>query len=395
MTKEVQDTITQLANGASISAIEGDLKPILKDSVNVVIDDVDTLLNGVVKLPTAILSDEMLSSCLKSPLGAVEKPILELMNFLIFPGKDRFKSLEDLAYFTFGFGVNIIEFVMGNALKDLGKHDIDLIEHITSGKYRTTVNEMGGYMTLSTGNVASRSDDAELDWLIALLVSDSLAELAIFIQSVVTSIGYIGLQSGITNRISAFMFTVQAGCRIPGIAKSTYDYIHIQGDKGLIPLTSMFSGISMMGNFLLHFVARLAAGKRDVGVPLYDPFGIVFLSLAVATVLRFIAAILQATYYTLKLIFDEKYREDIPIVVLDGVSMLLSSIRGIMKFPLNATRYYYNTVPPPETKEQLIAYWAFVLFDSYDVLENNANAVVHIAKDIIKIVEVTDKEATS
>ena len=394
ITKEVEETITQLANGASMSAIEGDLKPILKDSVNVAIDDIDTLLNGVVKLPTAILSDEMLSSCLKSPLGAVERPILELVGLLIFLDKDKFKDLEDLAYFSFGFGVNIIEFVMGTALKDLDTHNIDLIEHITSGKYRTTVNEMGGYMTLSTNSVASRPDDAELEWLIAMLVSDSLAELAIFIQSVVTALGYFKLKIGFTNRISAFMFTVQAGCKIPGIAKATHDYVYTEGTKGLIPLASMFSGISIMGSFLLQFVARLAA-KESGSVSTYDPYLIVSLSMAVATVLRFISAILQATYYTLKLIFDDKYREDIPIVVLDGVSLLLSSIRGIMKFPLNATNYYYNVTPPPKTKEELIAYAAFVVFDSFDVLENNANAVVHIAKDIIKIVEVTDKEATS
>lgn len=387
-----QDMITLLANGSSISSLEADLGHAFKNAADVVIDDMDVLLKGLVSLPTAILDDETLKSCLTGFLGTIERPLLDLVGLLLFLDENKFKSLEDLAYFIFGFGTNIIELVLGEALKPLEAHNIDIIEHISSGTYRSSINEMGGYMTFSSAqtNLASGNDDMKLEWYITFLVADSLNALAQLTQSIVTAYGFFSPVNKFFDNLSAWLNLIVVGCRIPSLARHTYQVVHTE----YLLIISIFSDLSYMGFYLSNFVANIATGEKGT-IPTYDPNGVVIISVILATLLRFIFAVLSITYYVLNLVF-QKDPIDISLAILDGIMVTITAIRGFITRPvLNAGGYIINVNWPPKSKEALIAVGIYKVGESVDILLNTAGNITAVAEDIYEIIEVALKETRS
>lgn len=149
----ISTTVVDLISGQNIQA---DINKTLGGVVDAFITETDDILNGVVRIPQAILNGSELSSIINIGVNSALKGVFELLGLLLFFDKDKFKTLDDIVFFTFGYGINIIDVVIEGVLDIANIVHYDMRGYISNGYYRQDINKVIGNIVPSQSRSISR-----------------------------------------------------------------------------------------------------------------------------------------------------------------------------------------------------------------------------------------------
>ena len=123
--------------GDGISVVENDLKKLLENTFDTLVDAMTIMEKGIVQLPLAFLNGSTILEKAEKTLDEAMEDTLKTLGVLLFGDEKRFKSIVDIGFFLCGLVLNLIFSIMDKALEGLGMHsDIDIISYIENGDLR-------------------------------------------------------------------------------------------------------------------------------------------------------------------------------------------------------------------------------------------------------------------
>jgi len=138
--KGSEKTLHDLIYGGGMSAVKDDLATLLKDSANDMVDEVSTIGKGALQIPLAFLNGSSSITLAEEALDDVFKEVFELLGFILFGDKEKFKTVQDVGYFLSGYMIYITLALSDEITHLSGVKSFDMVSYIKSGDFRNEVD---------------------------------------------------------------------------------------------------------------------------------------------------------------------------------------------------------------------------------------------------------------
>ncbi|NOQ30334.1 MAG: hypothetical protein GQ570_04330 [Helicobacteraceae bacterium] len=143
---DIESAVTTLATGGSFSTVKTKLANATSSIITEPITLLEDVMDTVVHLPTDILDDIYGPNKPGSNIfAALEGVLLDALSLLFFQTTGKFKSFSDIVYFLLGFGVQVLEEIIGSLESLFGDN-----------------NSSGNSIRTITGNSSFASDIVKL-----------------------------------------------------------------------------------------------------------------------------------------------------------------------------------------------------------------------------------------
>lgn len=245
MAKDTGSIATDFFGGKGMESVKAGIGKLLKDSINLMLDDAKTLTVGAVQLPLSILNGSALLDYFGKSLEFFERLILDALGLLLFFDPTKFKTAEDFVYFCFGFIINV-----AGAIFSVAGLSFNIGDYIKSGDFRNDINSIGkrGRQVRDVTFQKVAAVGSSIDGFISTL--QTVVKVAITTANAVgesAAVNKLTLIKGILN----YGFLVRAGCRAAVLANAFKTDNKVQ-------IVNQFSQI---GNYLSYFTSSQIEGN--------------------------------------------------------------------------------------------------------------------------------------
>lgn len=320
--KGALESVHTLVQDGSLSS--SSLKEPLQTLGDTVFKNMETISKDMVKMPTAMLNGSTILNCLEDEvLGELEKVLLKLYSLVMFRDPKKITSMKMLAYFNFGFSINIIELVVGGAI-ELARSSVDIRGFIKDGTFRETINAQG-----SASSGAAKRSSREEEWEMVHATSDAISVVSTFTQVALTASNAVK-ENRMVQTIKNYTYILKSLTKVPNMlyfAVSEKDFL------------GFFQEIA----YFIEYLAKFGAEST-----LDDPVEIYKAYVWIAVVAELIASILELT--------DASTQENAgkikTVLMIKAITELLVALEEIYIDPTKAKLEAKDT--PIETNDLLV-----------------------------------------
>lgn len=245
-----------IADQGVVGDQKNNMATLLKQSMNLVIDEVDTLTDGIIQVPLAFLNGSSSINLAKEELDAGFQTVFEVLGLLFFSDPDKFQTLDDVGYFLLGYSTFFQLSTLDpqtETLVDTTQTRLDYIKYIKDGTLRDDFNKIIANVTeIELSDIIAFCDTIDSILMVSITISD------FFIDNLSIS------KFNLMQRVMQFFMLMRIVMRVPKLIRHVQYFNSQDTDKQVLALFAMMADIFHIATLIVEILRVKVYGYDDI-----------------------------------------------------------------------------------------------------------------------------------